>query len=110
MRCSTRRCRQQAPTGLAVRVSYTNCKVGTAKALAGLHTAHCSAVLYKNQQTHAYQNTFNNTHVHFSLTWQAVCLAAAGVEDVKARYTFIYRKIDDKWFIAEHHSSAMPEK
>jgi hypothetical protein len=35
---------------------------------------------------------------------------ALGVEDVKARYTFIYRKIDDKWFIAEHHSSAMPEK
>jgi hypothetical protein len=36
--------------------------------------------------------------------------AAAGVEDVQARYTFIYRKINDKWFIAEHHSSAMPEK
>lgn len=35
---------------------------------------------------------------------------AAGVEDVKARYTFIYRKIEDRWFIAEHHSSAMPEK
>jgi hypothetical protein len=33
-----------------------------------------------------------------------------GVEDVQARYTFIYKKIDDRWFIAEHHSSAMPEK
>ncbi|WIA23804.1 hypothetical protein OEZ85_013479 [Tetradesmus obliquus] len=28
---------------------------------------------------------------------------------VRARYTFIYRQIDGRWFIAEHHSSAMPE-
>lgn len=31
------------------------------------------------------------------------------VEDVTARYTFIYKKLAGKWFIAEHHSSAMPE-
>lgn len=42
--------------------------------------------------------------------WLCLPFLPPGVEDVKARYTFIYRKIDDKWFIAEHHSSAMPEK
>jgi uncharacterized protein (TIGR02246 family) len=29
---------------------------------------------------------------------------------VKARYTFVYKKIGDKWLIEEHHSSVMPEK
>jgi hypothetical protein len=28
---------------------------------------------------------------------------------VQARYSYIYRKIDGVWKIAEHHSSAMPE-
>ncbi len=31
-------------------------------------------------------------------------------EAVQARYTFIYKQIKGHWYIAEHHSSAMPEK
>jgi len=30
--------------------------------------------------------------------------------EVKGRYTFVYKKINDKWLIIEHHSSALPEK
>lgn len=28
---------------------------------------------------------------------------------ITARFTFIYRKVSDKWMIMEHHSSQMPE-
>jgi uncharacterized protein (TIGR02246 family) len=30
--------------------------------------------------------------------------------EVKGRYTFVYKKINGKWLIIEHHSSMLPEK
>jgi len=29
--------------------------------------------------------------------------------EVTARFTFVYRKVEDEWLIAEHHSSVLPE-
>ncbi|WP_414529971.1 SgcJ/EcaC family oxidoreductase [Nodularia chucula] len=30
-------------------------------------------------------------------------------QEVQARYTFVYNRVGNRWLIAEHHSSAMPE-
>lgn len=30
-------------------------------------------------------------------------------DQVSARFTYLYRRVDDEWRIIEHHSSAMPE-
>jgi len=30
-------------------------------------------------------------------------------DSVSARFTYLYRRVDGEWKIAEHHSSAMPE-
>ena len=30
-------------------------------------------------------------------------------DQVSARFTYLYRHVDDEWRIIEHHSSAMPE-
>lgn len=36
--------------------------------------------------------------------------AKGKTQDVQARYTFLYTRVDGQWKILNHHSSAMPEK
>ena len=50
-----------------------------------------------------YDNIAINSGLYtFTLTDDGV------VTDVAARFTFVYRKYDDRWLIIEHHSSILP--
>lgn len=42
----------------------------------------------------------------YTFAWQG---ADGATVEVKARYTFGYRREKDGWIIIEHHSSAMPK-
>jgi uncharacterized protein (TIGR02246 family) len=37
-------------------------------------------------------------------------LASGPIKTLRARFTFVYRHVGDRWLIIEHHSSAMPEQ
>jgi uncharacterized protein (TIGR02246 family) len=43
-------------------------------------------------------------------TFQVDDAEKGGRKDVQARYSFVYQWKNDKWLIAHHHSSLMPEK
>jgi uncharacterized protein (TIGR02246 family) len=42
-------------------------------------------------------------------TYRFTLRAESGTRIVDARYTFVYERINGKWLIVNHHSSAMPE-
>lgn len=51
------------------------------------------------------ENATHSGNYRFALT------AADGTRSaVEARFTYVYEKIDGRWLIVEHHSSAAPEK
>ncbi len=62
------------------------------------------------------QGTINERNVHYygnvmvdSGIYTFTILKDNKPTEVRARYTFVYRKVGDEWLISEHHSSAMPE-
>lgn len=50
-------------------------------------------------------NATHSGNYRFSLTDKD-----GGKSEVDARFTYVYEKIDGRWLIVEHHSSAAPEK
>ncbi len=39
----------------------------------------------------------------------AFAFGAGAEREAHARFTFVYRRVDGRWWIVEHHSSGMPE-
>lgn len=35
---------------------------------------------------------------------------AAGEREIEARFTFVYHRVADRWWIVEHHSSVLPSQ
>jgi len=50
---------------------------------------------------------FGDVAVHSGI--YAFVFGAGPEREARARFTFVYRRIDGRWWIVEHHSSAMPE-
>lgn len=52
---------------------------------------------------------FNDVAVNSGRYVFSLLNASGGRDDVPARFTFVYRRVDSGWLIVEHHSSLMPE-
>jgi uncharacterized protein (TIGR02246 family) len=51
--------------------------------------------------------TYGDVAVHSGI--YAFTFGAGPVREARARFTFVYRRVDGRWRIVEHHSSCMPE-
>jgi uncharacterized protein (TIGR02246 family) len=50
---------------------------------------------------------FGDVAVHSGI--YAFAFGAGPEREARARFTFVYRRVDGRWWIVEHHSSCMPE-
>jgi uncharacterized protein (TIGR02246 family) len=51
--------------------------------------------------------SYGDVAVHSGI--YAFVFGAGPVREARARFTFVYRRVDGRWRIVEHHSSCMPE-